>query len=66
MLDAVGRTINHVGNRLADMPEEERPEKVVFTIITDGCENASHEFDWNAVKEMIKHQRENTVGCLHS
>lgn len=32
MLDAVGRTINHVGNRLADMPEEERPEKVVFTI----------------------------------
>ena len=58
MLDAVGRTINHVGNRLADMPEEERPEKVVFTIITDGCENASHEFNWNTVKEMIKHQRE--------
>ena len=58
MLDAVGRTINHVGNRLADMPEEERPEKVVFTIITDGYENASHEFDWNTVKEMIKHQRE--------
>ena len=40
------------------MPEEERPEKVVFTIITDGYENASHEFDWNTVKEMIKHQRE--------
>lgn len=58
MLDAVGRTINHVGNRLADMPEEEQPEKVVFTIITDGYENASHEFDWNTVKEMIKHQRE--------
>lgn len=27
MLDAVGRTINHVGNRLTDMPEEERPGK---------------------------------------
>ena len=65
MLDAVGRTINHVGNRLADMPEEERL-KVVFTIITDGYENASHEFDWNTVKEMIKHQREKYSWYLHS
>lgn len=58
MLDAIGKTINHVGQRLSDLPEEERPEKVLFTIITDGEENHSREFDWNTVKNMIKHQRE--------
>lgn len=58
MLDAVGRTINHVGQKLAAMPEEERPEKVLFIIVTDGEENSSKEFDWETVKNMIKHQRE--------
>ena len=58
MLDAVGMTINHVGQKLAAMPEWERPEKVLFTIITDGYENSSKEFDWLTIKNMIKHQRE--------
>lgn len=58
MLDAVGMTINHVGQKLAAMPEWERPEKVIFTIITDGYENSSKEFDWPTIKNMIKHQRE--------
>lgn len=58
MLDAVGMTINHVGQKLAAMPEWERPEKVLFTIITDGYENSSKEFDWPTIKNMIKHQRE--------
>ena len=40
------------------MPEGERPEKVLFTIITDGYENSSKEFDWQTIKNMIKHQRE--------
>ena len=40
------------------MPEEERPEKVIFTIVTDGAENSSKEFDWETVRNMIKHQRE--------
>lgn len=57
MLDAIGRTINSVGQRLANMPEEERPAKVIFTIITDGYENASKEFTYPKIKEMIEHQR---------
>jgi hypothetical protein len=44
LLDAVGRTINTVGAELATLPEEERPEKVLMVIITDGEENSSHEF----------------------
>ena len=40
------------------MPEEEKPSKVMVTIITDGYENASKEFNWNQVQDMIKEQRE--------
>lgn len=57
LLDAVGRTINSVGERLSNTPEEERPEKVIFVITTDGYENASMEFTRTKVKEMIEHQQ---------
>lgn len=57
LLDAVGKTINSVGQRLGNTPEEERPEKVIFVITTDGYENASREFTRAKVKEMIEHQQ---------
>lgn len=57
LLDAVGKTINSVGSRLSNTPEDERPDKVVFVITTDGLENASREFEKSAVKEMIEHQQ---------
>lgn len=44
LLDAVGRAINEAGERLSAMPEAERPLLVAFVIVTDGQENASHEF----------------------
>ena len=31
---------------------------VSVTIITDGCENASKEYRWDVVQQMIKEQRE--------
>ena len=58
LLDAIGTTINHVGAKLSAMPEEERPSKVIFLIITDGEENASREFTKAQVASMISHQRE--------
>ena len=58
MLDAIGKTLVSVGQKLAATPEEERPSKVLVTIITDGYENASKEFDWATIKKMIKEQRE--------
>ena len=58
LFDAVGRTINFVGERLFNTPEEERPEKVIFVINTDGEENSSREFTRSKVKAMIKHQQE--------
>jgi hypothetical protein len=58
LYDAIGRTINSVGQRLAGLNEAERPDKVVFVILTDGMENASVEFSAAKIGEMIKHQRE--------
>lgn len=57
LMDAIGKTINSVGQRLANTPEEERPAHVIFVITTDGYENASKEFDRAKVKAMIEHQQ---------
>ena len=57
LLDAVGRTINSVGARLAALPEAERPDKVLMVVMTDGFENASREFTAARLSEMINHQR---------
>jgi Mg-chelatase subunit ChlD len=56
LLDALGQTIISTGKTLAGIPEPNRPDKVVFVVITDGEENASHQFTKARVKEMIDHQ----------
>jgi hypothetical protein len=58
LLDAVGKTILDVGTRLSHTAKDERPEKVIFIITTDGMENASREFSHAKVKELITHQQE--------
>ncbi len=57
LLDAIGRTINNIGKTLSDTIEEERPDKVLFVIITDGMENSSREFSYEKIKEMVEHQK---------
>lgn len=56
LLDAVGRTINEVGQRLKDVPEEQRPGNVVMVILTDGEENSSRECHKGQIETMVKHQ----------
>jgi von Willebrand factor type A domain len=58
LLDAVGKTINSIGKRLANTPENQRPEKVIMVIITDGYENNSKEFSRKQIFDMVTHQRE--------
>ncbi len=58
LLDAIGRSIVDTGTRLDSTPEPQRAGKVVFVIITDGYENASHEFPKQKINEMIREQRE--------
>lgn len=57
LLDAVGRTIDRVGERLDGMEESQKPENVIFFILTDGLENASSDYTRDRVKEMIEHQQ---------
>ncbi|MGV3533077.1 MAG: vWA domain-containing protein [Chthoniobacteraceae bacterium] len=56
LLDAIGRTIDNLGKRLGATPEDQRPGKVIVAILTDGQENASHEYSWRAVSRRIRHQ----------
>lgn len=58
LLDAIGKTINHVGNRYKYAPDNEVPDKTMVVIITDGYENASKEYKLDKVRGMIKHQKE--------
>ena len=56
LLDAMGRAIVEFGEELAAMPEDERPGTVILAIMTDGLENASREYSWDAIKEMVERQ----------
>jgi uncharacterized protein YegL len=56
LLDALGETIISTGRTLSVIPEANRPDKVVFVIITDGQENSSHKYNKAQVKEMLEHQ----------
>ena len=58
LLDAVGKTIDAVGERLAATAESEKPSQVIVSILTDGYENASQTYSKPKVAEMIKHQTE--------
>jgi len=57
LYDAIGKTITRVGERLSQTPQEDRPQKVIVVITTDGYENASREFNHTKIKQMIEHQQ---------
>ena len=58
LLDAIGQAIHHIRNVHKYAREEDRPEKTVFVITTDGMENASREYTYKKVSEMVKGQQE--------
>jgi uncharacterized protein YegL len=59
---AIGRAIDDTGKRLAAMAEDARPGLVLFAVLTDGEENASHNmtpyYTKAQVAQMVKHQAE--------
>lgn len=58
LLDALGGAIHHIGNVHKYAREEDRPEKTMFIITTDGMENASRKYSYDKVKRMVERQRE--------
>ena len=57
LLDAVGGAINHIGNVHKYAREEDRPEKTLFIITTDGLENSSRRYTYDKVKKMVERQK---------
>ncbi len=57
LLDAVGGAIHHIGNVHKYAREEDRPEKTLFIITTDGMENASRHYSYKEVKKLVERQK---------
>ena len=58
LLDTMGNAIQEAGERFKNMPENQRPEKVIVSIMTDGEENFSHYFSRKQIFDMVKHQKD--------
>ena len=52
----MGRFVTDTGARLAALPEADRPGTVVVAIMTDGHENASHEWTHPAIRSLVEQQ----------
>ena len=57
LLDAIGKTINKIAQTQKQSKPEYRADKVLFVITTDGMENASREFSYSKIKELIEQQK---------
>lgn len=60
--DSFAQAISEVGIKLSLKPEEDRPSKVLFLIMTDGAENTSKEFigidGLKKLNAMVNHQKD--------
>ena len=57
LLDAIGGAIHHISKAQKEMPEEDRPEKTIFIITTDGMENASIQYSYEKVRKMVEKKK---------
>lgn len=58
LLDAIGKTVNHISDIHRYAREEDRPEKTIFIITTDGLENSSREFTYDKIKKLLTKKQE--------
>ena len=54
LLDAIGGAMHHIKKARKEMAKEDRPEKTIFIITTDGMENSSSKYSYAKVKEMLE------------
>lgn len=57
LLDAIGKGVTSLERKLDAMPEDERPEVIIVSVLTDGQENASREFNLQGIKSLIEEKR---------
>lgn len=58
MYDAVGDAVETEGTRLAELPEDKRPEDVTVIIASDGLENASRYRSGSEVRNLLAVQQD--------
>lgn len=58
LLDAIGDSLKHIKNIHKYARDEDRPQKTLFVITTDGMENASVKFSYRDIKRLIAKQKE--------
>ena len=58
LIDAIGRSVDHISEVHKYIREEDVPENTIFVIITDGMENASRQYSSDQVKKMISRKKE--------
>ena len=58
LLDAIGKSINHIKNIHKYAREEDRPDRTLFCITTDGMENSSVIYSYQEIKKMVEAQKE--------
>lgn len=56
LLDTIGNAIERIGIIHKYARKEDRPEKTLFVITTDGHENASKHYNYETIKQMIQRQ----------
>jgi len=54
--DAMGRFVTEAGQKLAALPEDQRPGTVIVAIMTDGLENASKEWTGASIRSLVTQQ----------
>ncbi|MBV1757108.1 MAG: hypothetical protein KMY55_04605 [Dethiosulfatibacter sp.] len=58
LLDAMGKSIQKIINVQKHTSDDQKADKVLFVITTDGMENASREYSNGRIKKMVEHQKE--------
>ena len=58
LLDAIGDAVKHIKTIHKYAREEDRPNKTLFVITTDGEENSSEHFTYKQIKKLVEAQKE--------
>ena len=54
LLDAIGKTIKRFRKRIKNTAKKNRPDNIIFAILTDGFENSSRKYSWDKISKMIR------------
>jgi len=66
LYDAIGKTIKSLNKRIKNLNKKERPERVLFVILTDGQENSSRIFNKKMISKMInKKEKKNKWNFIY-